>query len=310
MMKDTDTRCIICGGSDYRVYRHISSRLNDIPLGLVRGNFVEASILKCTKCGLLRSHQEGENREKMTQIYHESINLEQAISKISHDYSSVYTFDELDWLGEPNGESVLEIGCSAGYFLVRARARGWNTYGIDIDGNAIEYAQENYNLEVTCGSVSESSYPPDFFKAIILIGVLEHIPDPVSFMNIVQRFLRPDGVVMLAVPNASSLNGKISRLSRHDWDMFCEPGHLYHFNIKTLSLLAERCGLVVSEWRTATIKIRGKVPFLPVRIPRLEHLIQTLCKKNVLFRIIYEASLRLLDYVKLGDILAVKFVKR
>ena len=115
---------------------------------------------------------------------------------------------------------------------------------------------------------------------------------------------------MLAVPNASSLNAKISRLSRHDWDMFCEPGHLYHHNIRTLSLLAERCGLTVSEWRTATIKIRGKVPFLPARIPRLERLIQVPCKKNMLFGIMYEASLRLLDYVKLGDIVAVKLVKK
>jgi len=277
---------------------------------LVRGNFIEVTILKCTKCGLLRSHQEGENRKKTTEIYEESINLEQSISKISNDYSSAYTVDELDWLGEPNGENILEIGCSAGYFLIRARARGWNTYGIDIDRNAVKYARENYNLNVTCGSVSESSYPANYFKAIVLIGVLEHIPDPIDFLNIIQGFLKPDGVIMLAVPNVLSLNAKLSRFSQHDWDMFCEPGHLYHFNIKTLSFLAERCSLAVSEWRTATIKIRGKIPFLPVRIPRLERLIQTFCKKNTLFRTIYEASLRLLDYAKLGDILAVKVVKK
>lgn len=309
-VKDINSRCIICGSSDFRVYRQISSRLNDIPPGLVRGNLVEVTILKCARCGLLFLCQEGEKEGKFTQIYEESINLEQSISKISHDYPSAYTFDELDWLGEPNRENILEIGCSAGYFLLRARARGWNTYGIDMDRNAIKYAQENYNLNVTYGSVSELSYPPDFFKAIVLIGVLEHIPDPVSFLNLVQRFLKLGGVIMLAVPNASGLNAKLSRFSRHGWDMFCEPGHLYHFNIKTLSLLAEHCGLSVSEWRTATIKIRGKVPFLPARIPRLEHLIQALCKKNTLFGIMYEASLRLLDYVKLGDIVAVKLVKR
>ena len=308
--KDTDTCCIVCDSSDFRVYRQILSRLNDIPPGLVRGNVVEVSILKCTKCGLLRSHQEGEEGGKGPQIYEESINLAQSISKISNDYSSAYTFDELDWLGEPDRENILEIGCSAGYFLIRARAKGWNAYGIDIDKNAIEYAQKNYNLNVTCGSMSESSYPADFFKAIVMIGVLEHIPDPTDFLNMIQGFLKPEGVIMLAVPNVSSLNAKISRFSRHDWDMFCEPGHLYHFNIKTLSLLAERCGLAVSDWRTTTIKIRGKIPFLPVRIPKLERFLQTLGKKNTLFRTIYEIVFRLLDWLKWGDILVVKLVRK
>ena len=266
------------------------------------------TILKCAKCGLL--YQPGERN--VTQIYEQSINLAQSISKIPADSNipSVYTFDELSWIGEPNGESILEVGCSAGYFLLRARERGWNTHGIDLDKNAVEYATKNYGLNVICGSLSESSYPADFFKAIVMIGVLEHILDSVSYLTMTRRFLKADGVILIAVPNVSSLNARVSRLSRHDWDMFCEPGHLYHYNIKTLSLLAKRCGLTISDWRTTTIKIRGKIPFLPVRIPKLERTIQNLYKRYALFRLMYETRLRLLDWAKSGDILMVKLVKK
>ena len=90
IVKDISSRCIICGSSDFRVYRTILSRLNEIPDGLVRGNFVEVTILQCAKCGLLYRGGESE----ITQIYEQSINLAQSISKISNDYSSVYTFDE------------------------------------------------------------------------------------------------------------------------------------------------------------------------------------------------------------------------
>lgn len=305
----TNSRCVICGGSNIKMHRRLHSELKVIPDGLDRGELVDVTVLKCATCRLLSSPE----NEKTIQIYEdESVCLDAAISKITTDRNipSVYTFDELSWIGEPNGENILDIGCSAGYFLLRARERGWNTYGIDIDKNAVEYAKENYDLNVVWGSLSESSYPANHFKAIVLIGVLEHIPDPLRYLIMVQRFLKEDGVILVAVPNVSSLNAKVSRLSRHDWDMFGEPGHLYHFNLKTVSLLAERCGLAISAWRTTTIKIRGKIPFLPIRIPRLERTVHRFCRRSAIFRIMYETSLRLLDLVTLGDILVVKMVKK
>ena len=305
----TNRHCVVCGSSNIKIHRRIHSNLSVIPEGLDRGNLVDVTVFRCANCGLLASP---ENETTLQAYQDESVCLDAAISKITADTDvpSVYTFDELSWIGEPNGENILEVGCSAGYFLLRAREKGWKTFGIDVDRNAVTYAKETYDLNVSCGVLSESGYQKDYFKAIVMIGVLEHIPDPVGFLRMARGFLKEDGLMLIAVPNASSLNAKVSRLSRHDWDMFCEPGHLYHFDIKTLSLIAERCGLAVSNWRTTTIKIRGKVPFLPARIPGLEHTLKNFYSRSVVFRTMYEAGLKLLDLINAGDILVVKVVKK
>ncbi len=267
---------------------------------------MEVAILRCKVCELLC--RGGEKR--VAPIYEQSVNLSQSISKINDGYPSSYTFDEVDWLGEPDGKNLLEVGCSAGYFLLRAREKGWNTYGVDIDETAVEFARKNYNLNVTCEYLSELSYPAHFFSSIVMIGVLEHIPEPADFLEMLKGFLKPDGAIVLAVPNASSLNARVSKFSQHDWDMFCEPGHLHHFNIKTISLLAKRCDLEIVDWRTTTIKIRGKIPWLPVRITKIEHVIHSLYQRYTWLRIMYESTLRLLDWAKLGDILVAKLVKQ
>jgi 2-polyprenyl-3-methyl-5-hydroxy-6-metoxy-1,4-benzoquinol methylase len=305
----TNSYCAICGSSNIKIHRRIHSNLDVIPEGLDRENSVDVTVFKCANCGLLSSP----GNETTLQAYQdESVCLDAAISKITADKNvpSVYTFDELSWIGEPDGENLLEVGCSAGYFLLRAREKGWKTFGIDIDRNAVTYAKEKYGLNVSWGSLPESGYQENYFKAIVMIGVLEHILDPVAYLSMARRFLKEDGFMLIAVPNASSLNAKISGLSRHDWDMFCEPGHLYHYNLKTLSLLAERCGFVASNWRTTTIKIRGKIPFLPTRLPRLERTLKDFYSRSVVFRTMYETSLKLLDMVNLGDILVVKMVKK
>ena len=111
----------------------------------------------------------------------------------------------------------------------------------------------------------------------------------------------------MGAPNPSSLNRRISRLSRHDWDMFLEPGHLYHYSPRTLRLLGERAQLRMRRWSTSTITIRGKVPFLPSRIPAIERLIRTATARVGMANRAYVAGLRLLDQARMGDTLLAVF---
>jgi 2-polyprenyl-3-methyl-5-hydroxy-6-metoxy-1,4-benzoquinol methylase len=139
------------------------------------------------------------------------------------------------------------------------------------------------------------------------MGVLEHIADPRSFLLEVRRRIHPGSEIMIGVPNAASLNRHVSRLSRHDWDMFLEPGHLYHYEISALTRLARQAGFRLRRWVSSTIAIRGKVPLLPARWVPLERTLQRAVASHAGVRWMYVTGLRTLDLFRVGDTLLATF---
>jgi 2-polyprenyl-3-methyl-5-hydroxy-6-metoxy-1,4-benzoquinol methylase len=297
--------CVVCGGR-FRRHRVLRSRLRSIPLGLDRGVDAEAIIDRCDGCGLLRTRQE--NQPSPQGLYEDrSISLEASHAKALQFRSrQVYSDDELNFLGPPPGR-LLDVGCSTGYFLAKAKEAGWDAVGTEIDCKAADIARTQFNLDVRCGSVQSLSFSDREFDAITLWGVLEHLPEPVADLRHLAQLSKPGGVIIVAVPNVRSLNCAVSRISHHGWDMFLEPGHLHHFSIETLTQLAARAGLRAVSWGTMTCAIRGKLPFLPARWPAVERYIDSWDRDRKPFRVVYRALLRALDAARLGDILVVSF---
>jgi SAM-dependent methyltransferase len=182
-------------------------------------------------------------------------------------------------------------------------------HGLDPDPRAVAYAKTELGLDVRSGTLSAAGFPEGAFDVVTLFGVLEHLPDPVEQLRLVRRVLRDGGELVIAVPYVKSLNRVVARLSRHDWDMFCEPGHLYHFDRRTLTRLVTQAGFRPSRWGTATCAIRGKLPFLPWRVPRWERRISALDSDNRAFRSGYRLFLRALDGLRLGEVQVATFVK-
>src|SRR2546425_7246083 len=256
------TACIVCHGRRFQPYRSIRSHLEVIPEGLDRGPDVHVTISRCQDCGLLRLEATG--NESVHRLYtEESISYAASLSKLREPADeSVYSADEFQFMPGPPGR-LLDVGCSSGYFLRRARCRGWDAYGLDLDPRAVAHARAELGLNVKHGSLSNTEFPSEWFDVVTLWGVLEHLPDPIGQLRIVHRLLRADGQLVIAVPNAASLNQAVARLSQHGWDMFCEPGHLYHYDHRTLTRLLAQSGFRDVRWGTATSAIRGKVPFWP-----------------------------------------------
>jgi len=300
--------CIVCHGRRFRLYRSIRSHLEVIPAGLDRGADVDVTIARCEDCGLLRL--EDRDVARLGRLYtHDSICYEASISKVREPGdASVYSRDEFDFITVPRGR-LLDVGCSTGYFLRRARSRGWDVHGIDPDARAVAYARGELGLSVQCGTLNDVDYRPGTFDVVTLWGVLEHAPEPRAELGRVHRLMRRGGQVVIAVPHVKSLSRAVARISRHDWDMFCEPGHLYHFTRPTLTRLVRQIDFHAAEWGTATCAIRGKLPFWPWREPSWERQVLTLCRRNAAFRAAYRGFLRGLDRLRLGDVLVATFVK-
>ena len=135
----------------------------------------------------------------------------------------------------------LDIGCSAGFVLEAARAKGFEVYGVEISPLAIRFAREELQLDIKEGYLETAEFPSAYFDVITLYHVIEHVDDPVKFFQEVRRILKPDGLVEIWTPDIGHFQAK--KLGPR-WKNFISD-HLYYFDIKTLAKMLEKTGLMV-----------------------------------------------------------------
>jgi SAM-dependent methyltransferase len=136
------------------------------------------------------------------------------------------------------GQSLLDVGCGEGTFLLAARKTGWNVSGTEMNpGPAREHGLEVRTDLVAFQGTNE-------FDCITLWHSLEHMRNPQEVLHSIHRLLKPDGWLFMAVPDAGGWQAKSFG---RDWLHLDVPRHLYHFNRRSLHLLHRRCGFQVRE---------------------------------------------------------------
>lgn len=105
----------------------------------------------------------------------------------------------------PPGARVLDLGCAFG-FGTRLLAGRYEAYGHDLSLPYIERARRSVPSAVfTHGPADTVPYPDRYFDAVLLLDVLEHVPDETAVVAEMARVLRPGGQLVLSVPNAGVL---------------------------------------------------------------------------------------------------------
>jgi SAM-dependent methyltransferase len=101
---------------------------------------------------------------------------------------------------------LLDVGCGAGTFMAIAAARGWDVYGVEMNDALVAEAEKAVGEgRVVCGAF-EALDPEDAkYDAITLWDVIEHVLDPVSFIERAQRMLRPGGIIVICTPDEESV---------------------------------------------------------------------------------------------------------
>ena len=100
-------------------------------------------------------------------------------------------------------------------------------YGVEPDEYSSRIAIEKYHLNVFHGNLDQASYSTSSFDAITLWDVLEHLPDPSSTLQEIKGFLKPDGILVLRVPNYDSCD---ARLFGFAWSGLDVPRHFMSFH--------------------------------------------------------------------------------
>lgn len=131
---------------------------------------------------------------------------------------------------------LLDIGCGTGYFLNEMTNHGWECEGIEQDDKARKYGAEKFNLTVN-EPARLSTLDEGSFDAVSMWHVLEHVHDLDGYLRKIKSALKPDGTLIVAVPNYDSHDAKHYGKYWAAWDL---PIHLWHFTPATMSKLMEK----------------------------------------------------------------------
>lgn len=124
--------------------------------------------------------------------------------------------------------SILDIGAGTGEFLLTCKNDGWHVTGTEPSDLAKQSAfQKGIGMEESLANLADHS-----FDVITMWHVLEHVPDLEQQLKDLKRLLKPNGVLLVAVPNYKSYDAKVYQ---EYWAAYDVPIHLWHFSKNAIS---------------------------------------------------------------------------
>ncbi|MDP2684191.1 MAG: class I SAM-dependent methyltransferase [bacterium] len=191
---------------------------------------------KCLNCGDY-FHLEGP-----PPIYEESYFTEEGkpsvFSKIFSPLSNLFLYFRLRMIYKAIGETkwpILDYGCGNAKLVRYLFARGLNIEGFDPSLSAVQLSQKE-------GAPVFNTIPNKQYEMIMFWHSLEHSDTPQEDIKKCLNFLKPNGKLLIAVPNGDSLEALVGR---GNWFCYDWPFHRVHFTPSSLEKMLNNIGLKV-----------------------------------------------------------------
>jgi 2-polyprenyl-3-methyl-5-hydroxy-6-metoxy-1,4-benzoquinol methylase len=141
------------------------------------------------------------------------------------------------------GKKLLDIGCGTGDFLETAQHNNWHVSGTEPNKQARAIANKKTNHSVF-ETEELLKFKPNSFDVISLWHVLEHLQNLEDHISTFKNLLKPNGTLIIAVPNYKSYDAKHYK---EFWAAYDVPRHLWHFNQSSISKLVSKQSFIVEK---------------------------------------------------------------
>jgi len=144
-------------------------------------------------------------------------------------------------------KKVLDVGCNKGYLSHKFKENGCHVVGIEADSKCAEIAKE-FCDEVLIGDIEQIetlSYPDSYFDAIVFADILEHLKDPQRVLLKLGKYLSPDGIIIVSLPNIARLDIRLRLLFgkfNYEEAGILDKSHLRFFTLVTAKNLIQDSG--------------------------------------------------------------------
>ena len=227
--------CPICNKED------ISTLLHTKDYSLTGEDF---QIIQCANC-TLEYTDPAPSKEAIAPYYNfpsyisHTDTKEGLVNKMYHKVRNHTLTQKTNWvqsLFTGHKGHLLEVGAGTGAFADSMSKKGWKVTAIEPDASSRQKALDNYNLNIL--PIEELFHlEPAKYEVITLWHVLEHVHDLNAYMKTFHSLLKPNGRLIIAVPNYTSYD---AGYYKKYWAAYDVPRHLYHFSPLSMHYLAKK----------------------------------------------------------------------
>ena len=229
-------KCLVCGA----VTNLSIKECKDYEYGIRMPASV--NLYRCESCGFCQPEKFPIDKDIGDFYPLDYANYDSSASFVIRLLSGLYYRGQANYtkkLLSSNDASIMDIGCSDGRYLEELSRLGFNKlYGIDVKKEIVERLIKK-GFDVKLGPIISEMYSDDKFDFIRANHVIEHVTDPVKFLNICSSITKKGGYLYGETPNASSIDFTI--FGKY-WGCGHFPRHICIFSPKALETLAKKCG--------------------------------------------------------------------
>ena len=207
-------------------------------------------LVRCRKCGLAYINPQpllAELNEYYQGAYGELYvsSPRKMKSKFRDARRELRRFNKLSKTPKPK---LLDVGCSFGYLVKTAQDAGWEAVGVDPSRHAVDFAQNNFKINVVEGDIFSPHLKNNYFDFITMFDVIEHHLNPLKSLQRAHELLKTGGFLIIGVPDFGHYK---ANKSKENWGNFIPPEHLFYFNLETIKKM---CGLAGFEFNKKIIR--------------------------------------------------------
>lgn len=214
-------RCPFCQKKNIEPVYHINKRV----------------IYRCLDDDLFFSGDEKKEKFHYNYDYFESSPYNQ--SPIFNDVYFQEKLDKIMTLTREKRPTILDVGCGWGNFLQVVKNNHLPYLGIDLSLRAVEICQEKkLNCQKT-DLIDLSKITNQKYSIITLFQVIEHIKNPLNYLEAAKKLLKKNGILLITTPNNQS---PLRHLFGPNWSVYQVPSHYFFYSNKSLERLLKAAG--------------------------------------------------------------------
>jgi SAM-dependent methyltransferase len=146
--------------------------------------------------------------------------------------------------------SVLDVGCFTGCFLQLLERNGWEVYGLELQPEAVEVARGRLPGRIFQADLHGDRFPQRQFDVVSLLGVIEHVTDPMRLLLRCAALLAPGGTLIVQTPNSGSA---LAHAMGRYWPLYAPVEHIHLFSDRAAREAVTRVGLrnvrILNHWK-------------------------------------------------------------
>lgn len=235
--------CDLCGDEDHTVL-------------FVKEGFPH---VRCNRCGLVfvnprsAAHLESQRTGGTGAMGEEALTPSQ-LRRLRKELDGLETFRRLN--------RILEVGPGRGWFLEEAGRKGWETWAVEINVDALQRLHDRGIAHIVNDSAENFDLPDESFDAVRMWDVIEHLPSPKKALANIYRTLRRGGLLRLSTTNFASLSRWVNG---PEWVYLNGADHIYLFEPSSITRLLTDAGFGQIGIKTRSFNLRKKL-YHPDRI--------------------------------------------